>query len=242
MIDSSPPERGRADVGHQTTRQIRIYPLLRGADLEKPEDADVLYDLSLLTKGRLLDFLFGERGVRFIPSYEGQTYYVDSQECYQTDSSLLAKGRPGYNIHSKPGFRFIPSYEGQIPASRKSTIHPFLRRADGLNLQKARICIEPSLPAKGRQRVIDLVVMPRGFIPSCEGQALLYMLPASPRMIHPLLRRADRTRTMCACARLDSSLPAKGRRVLCPHRLTPRGFIPSCEGQTSYLFCLISPV
>lgn len=130
------------------------------------------------------------------------------------DSSLLAKGRPGYNIHSKPGFRFIPSCEGQIPASRKSTIHPFLRRADGLNLQKARICIEPSLPAKGRQRVIDLVVMPRGFIPSCEGQALLYRWPASPRMIYPFLRRADREKRAFREYADDSSLHAKGRHSL----------------------------
>lgn len=108
------------------------------------------------------------------------------------DSSLLAKGRPGYNIHSKPGFRFIPSCEGQIPASRKSTIHPFLRRADGLNLQKARICIEPSLPAKGRQRVIDLVVMPRG--------------------IHPLLRGAGTSLYVASQSSYDLSLPAKGRQ------------------------------
>lgn len=89
--------------------------------------------------------------------------------------------------------------------------HPFLRRADSILLFIRTSCLDSSLPTKGRQRVIDLVVMPRGFIPSCEGQTLSTIPCFLVTTIHPLLRRADRTRTMCACARLDSSLPAKGR-------------------------------
>ena len=132
--------------------------------------------------------------------------------------------------------RFIPSCEGQTwiqyTQQARISIHPFLRRADGLNLQKARICIEPTIPAKGRQRGSGLVVMPRGFIPSCEGQTLLRIKTPTSWSNHPLPRGANLFSCPSIWMPRDSSPHARGRLLFGHVALVEHRFIPSCEGQT----------
>ena len=70
------------------------------------------------------------------------------------------------------------------------------------------------------------------FIPSCEGQTVRYAEWSAMLSIHPFLRRADILKKFVVFCVCDSSLLAKGRRVLVGVGSLFLRFIPSCEGQT----------
>ena len=110
-----------------------IYPLLRRADGPSPEPFRPSSDSSLLTKGRHLLYVLAGHFIRFIPSYEGQTFgckfprcriaihpflrradsRLDAVPSALCDSSLPAKGRLAGAPLGHVRERFIPSCEGQ---------------------------------------------------------------------------------------------------------------------------------
>ena len=61
---------------------------------------------------------------------------------------------------------------------------------------------------------------------------MLYQMKLQQNMIHPLLRGADRPRSLCPQCHFDSSPPARGRPAYDGHFARRVRFIPSCEGQT----------
>ena len=131
-----------------------IHPLLQGADSEKPEDADVLYDLSLLAKGRLFVFFLYCLCQRFIPSCEGQTLRRLTHNWKAPIHPFLRRAGNKSRSQLYATARFIPSCKGQtsnrLRCSACSAIHPFLRRAGLPFVDDKKKRSDSSPPAMGR--------------------------------------------------------------------------------------------
>lgn len=85
---------------------------------------------------------------------------------------------------------------------------------------------------RGRRRKGAVLWLPRRFIPSCEGQTLFSIISNTLRMIHPLLRGADKGILDGTVNKNDSSPHTRGRPQINRTAVVRRRFIPSYEGQT----------
>lgn len=99
---------------------------------------------------------------------------------------------------------------------------------------------EKSPPTRGKFCLGDIENISYRNIPSNEGQIAhtqcrLWFCPK-----HPLLREADIHFMSLQMISPDSSPPARGRRMCRAVFNAACRFIPSCEGQTIYCFCLSS--
>ena len=116
------------------------------------------------------------------------------------DSSPPARGRHARNVTASPHFRFIPSCEGQTRLPYRGTaepaIHPLLRGADSMVGKFRKRMNDSSPPARGRLHSGLNTRADTRFIPSCEGQTIIFFQIRVQRSIHPLLRGAD---AQCLC-------------------------------------------
>lgn len=145
----------------------------------------------------------------FIPSCEGQTRKSRNVIWTRADSSPTARGRLRLGASLSYTARFIPYCEGKTPApgftGLPRSIHPFLRRADGVQLPATTEQIDSSPLTKGRHEQASADEFRRRFIPSYEGQTHRSLPPRLQRPIHPFLRRADSV-FMRLSAALNTSL------------------------------------
>lgn len=123
---------------------------------------------------------------------------------------------------------------------KPALIHPFLRRADSLLVSVLLRPHDSSLPTKGSLTGQSLLLYVLRFIPSYEGQTWMVTPLNWENVIHPFLRRAGGKQREQTIKQLDSSLPAKGRRLFLLYLFPCSRFIPSCEGQALSVYAAFS--
>ena len=153
-------------------------------------------------------------GILKHPLIRGADFLIFLSVSSFCDSSPLARGRLDRQANPSGAARFIPSCEGQTCPSRffllGIAIHPLLRGADRFRKIDFKKINDSSPLARGRHQ-LPYRQFPFRFIPSCEGQTIMYHPGMRQPTIHPLLRGADCFLHSLICPIIDSSPLARGR-------------------------------
>ena len=155
------------------------------------------------------------------------------------DSSPLARGTRAATGAGDTGARFIPSCEGNTIALFgcffRMQIHPLLRGEHFSIYAGFQAPLDSSPLARGRRCRASADIRNDRFIPPCEGKTGGPARPSHQCQIHPPLRGEDISASERFSFAVDSSPLARGRPPNREKLLIAPGFIPPCEGKTSFV-------
>jgi len=212
---SSPPARGRVDVGADGVLHRGFIPACAGESTPRASPGRARWVHPRLRGG-------AHRGIFVSDSTPG--------------SSPPARGRADLPPKPLKLPGFIPACAGErySPAGRAATcgVHPRLRGGEGMAWRKRGETRGSSPPARGREPAQHRRPLLLGFIPACAGERPSSSSCVPSRRVHPRLRGGELAGYGMAEPELGSSPPARGR---VPGRQVAErnsGFIPACAGES----------
>ena len=251
-----PAYAGKTHFTSEPKSEAPAHPCLRGENVVQQLAGGRPFGSSLLTRGKLVEFVEFVVVFRLIPAYAGKTAgwtvagipfpahpclrgeneLCEAEIRQHTGSSLLTRGKRTPASSDDWPIRLIPAYAGKTSPGTSTKAnklaHPCLRGENYKLKTDVKAAEGSSLLTRGKHATARLRGMAKGLIPAYAGKTTPTAAKMPSTRAHPCLRGENRWKTPALSMRRGSSLLTRGKPLVEIRRALGERLIPAYAGKT----------